>query len=105
MDELTRINSGYALADCEFQRVRSANRSLPLVQDLLSNIADRIVVRASSNASNGNIVDRAALGALKFIHGTLPRLIRHRQNMRLRRTHARLNSVQRACSLAVVGWG
>ena len=66
---------------------------MPLVHDLLTNIADRIVVCADSKVGNGNIVDRAAPGALKFIYGTLPRL-RHHANMRLRRTHARLNTVQ-----------
>jgi hypothetical protein len=43
---------------------------------------------------NGNIADRAAPGALKFTDGTLPRTIRYDPNMRLRRTHARLNTVQ-----------
>jgi hypothetical protein len=68
--------------------VRTAHRSVPLVHDLLTNIADGIVVCTGSKAGNGNIVDRVALGALKFIYGTLPRLIRHHANMRLRRTHA-----------------
>ena len=88
MDELMRINGGYALAVR-----RTAHRSVPLVHDLLTNIADSIVVCTGSKAGNGNIVDRAALRALKFIYGTLPRL-RHRTNMRLLRTHARLNTVQ-----------
>ena len=60
-----------------FQRVRTAHRSVPLVHDLLTNIADGIGVCTGSKAGNGNIVDRAALGALKFIYGTSPRLIRH----------------------------
>ena len=77
-----------------FQRVRTAHRSVPLVHDLLTNIADRIVVCADSKVGNGNIVDRAAPGALKFIYGTLLRLIRHHANMRRQRTHARLNTVQ-----------
>jgi hypothetical protein len=38
---------------------------MPLVHDFLTNIADGIVVRAGSQAGYGNIVDRAALGALK----------------------------------------
>jgi hypothetical protein len=67
---------------------------MPLVHDFLTNSADGIVVRAGSNVGYGNIVDRAALGALKFIYGTLPRLIPHHANMRLRQTHARLNTVQ-----------
>ncbi len=55
---------------------------------------------------NGNTAHRAALGALKFIDGTLPRLIRHPANMRLRRTPARLNTVHRACVVRVLtcGW-
>jgi hypothetical protein len=73
---------------------------MPLVHDFLTNIADGIVVRAGSQAGYGNIVDRAAPGALKFIYGTLPRLIRHHANMRLRQTHARLNTVQWVWSLA-----
>jgi hypothetical protein len=77
----------------QFQRVRTTHRSVPLVHDLLTNIADSIVVCTGSKAGNGNIVDRAALRALKFIYGTPPRL-RHHANMRLRRTHARLNNVQ-----------
>ena len=56
-----------------FQRVRTAHRSVPLVHDLLTNVADSIVVCTGSKAGNGNIVDRAALRALKFIYGTLPR--------------------------------
>jgi hypothetical protein len=78
---------------------------VPLIHDLLTNIADGIVVCTGSKAGNGNIVDRAALGALKFIYGTLPRLIRHHANMRLRRTHARLNTVQWVCSLAAITRG
>ena len=85
-----------------FQRVRTAHRSVPLVHDLLTNIADSIVVCTGSKAGNGNIVDRAALRALKFIYGTLPHLIRHHASMRLQRTHARLNTVQLVCSLGVV---
>ena len=85
-----------------FQRVRTAHRSVPLVHDLLTNIADGIVVGTGSKAGNGNIVDRAALGALKFIYGTSPCLIRHDANMRLRRTDARLNTVQWVCALAVI---
>jgi hypothetical protein len=41
-----------------------AHRSVPLVHDLLTNIADRIVVCTGSKACNGDIVDRAALRAL-----------------------------------------
>ena len=93
MDELMRINGGYALADCDFS-VYAAHRSVPLVHDLLTNIADGIVVCTGSKAGNGNIVDRSVLGALKFVYGALPRLIRHHATMRLRRTHARLNTVQ-----------
>jgi hypothetical protein len=77
-----------------FQRVGTAHRSVPLVHDLLTNIADNIVVCTGGEAGNGNIVNRAAQGALKFIYGTLARLIRHHAKMRLRRTHARLNTVQ-----------
>ena len=77
-----------------FQRIRTAHRSVPLVHDLLTNIADGIVVCAGRKVGNGNIVDRAAPSALKFIYGTLPRLILHRPTMRLQRTHARLNTVQ-----------
>ena len=77
-----------------FQRVRTAYRSVPLVHDFLTNNADGIVLCTGRTVGNGNIVDRAAPGALKFIDGTLPRLIRHDANMRLRRTHARLNTVQ-----------
>ena len=77
-----------------FQRVRTAHRAVPLVHDLTANNADRIVLRTGRTVGNGNIVDRAAPGALKFINGTLPRLIRHDATMRPRRTHARLNTVQ-----------
>jgi hypothetical protein len=89
-----------------FQRVRTAYRSVPLVHDFTADNADRIVLRTGRPVGNGNIVDCAAPGALKFIDGTLPRLIRHGAIMRLRRTPARLNTVQRACALGVVtrGW-
>jgi hypothetical protein len=92
MDELMRINGGYALADCDFS-VYARRRSVPLVHDLLTNIADSIVVCTGTKAGNGNIVYRAAHGALKFVYGILPRL-RHHANMRQRRTDARLNTVQ-----------
>jgi hypothetical protein len=75
---------------------------VPLVHDLLTNIADRIVVGTGSKAGNGNIVDRAAFGALEFIYGTSPCLIGHDANMRLRRTDARLNTVQWVCTLAAI---
>ena len=94
MCDLMRINGDYCIGSPRFQRVRTVHRSVPLVHDLLTNIADGIVVCTGSKAGNGNIVDRAALCALKFIYGTLPRLIRHHANMRLRRTRARLNTVQ-----------
>jgi hypothetical protein len=58
----------------QFQRVRTTHSSVPLVHDLLTNIADSIVVFTGSEVGNGNIVDRAALRALKFIYGTPPRL-------------------------------
>ena len=77
-----------------FQRVRTADRSVPLVHDLLTNIADRIVVGTDSKVGDGNIIDRAAPRTLKFIDGTLPRWIRHHATMRQQRTHARLNTVQ-----------
>ena len=93
MDELMRIKWLH-VGKLRFQRVRTAHRSVPLVHDLLTNIADSIVVCTGSKAGNSNIVYRAAHGALKFVYGTLPRLIRHHANMRLRRTHARLNTVQ-----------
>jgi len=92
MDELMRIR--LRIGRLRFQRVRTAHRSVPFVHDLLTNIADSIVVCAGTKAGNGNIVYCAAHGALKFVYGTLPCLIRHRANMRLRRTHARLNTVQ-----------
>jgi hypothetical protein len=36
----------------------------------LTNIADSIAFCADGKVGNGNITDRAALGALKFIYGT-----------------------------------
>jgi len=63
-----------------FQRVRTAHHSQPLVHDLTTDNADGIVLCTGRPVSNGNIVDRAAPGALKFTDGTLPRLIRHRAN-------------------------
>jgi len=93
MDELMRINGGYALADCDFSVYARPTVPCHSFMTLLTNIADSIVVCTGSKAGNGNIVDRAALRALKFIYGTLPRL-RHHANMRLLRTHARLNTVQ-----------
>jgi len=67
MDELIADQRWLRIGRLRFQRVRTAHRSVPLVQDLLTNIADGIVVGTGSNAGNGNIVDRSALGALKFI--------------------------------------
>jgi hypothetical protein len=84
-----------------FQRVRTAHRAVPLVHDLTANNADGIVLCTRRTVGNGNIVDRAAPGALKFIDGTLPRLIRHHATMRRQRTHARLNTVQWVCALRV----
>jgi hypothetical protein len=77
-----------------FQRVRTAYRPVPLVHDLTADNADGIILRTGRTMGNRNIVDRAAPGALKFIDGTLPRLINHDATMRPRRTHARLNTVQ-----------
>ena len=72
-----RINSGYALANCDFNVYARPTVPCPLVHDLLTNIADSIVVCTGTKAGNGNIVYRAAHGALKFVYATLPRLIRH----------------------------
>ena len=89
-----RIDGGYALADCDFSVYARPTVPCHSFMTFLTNIADSIVVCTGTKAGNGNIVYRAAHGALKFVYGTLPCLIRHHANMRLRRTHARLNTVQ-----------
>jgi len=43
MDELMRIDGGYALAGCDFSVYARPTGSAPLVHDLLTNIADSIV--------------------------------------------------------------
>ena len=63
-----------------FQRGRTAHHSQPLVHEFTADNADGIVLCTGRSVDNGNIVDRAAPGALKFINGTLPRLICHDAN-------------------------
>src|ERR1700686_4206038 len=66
MDEIYADQRWLRIGSLRFQRVRTAHRSVPLVHDLLTNIADSIVVCTGSKAGNCNIVDRAALRALEI---------------------------------------
>jgi hypothetical protein len=89
IDELMRINEGYAWAGLRFNVV-----ARPTVPGHSFMTSQRTMQTVSCSAPGARQVmatssDRAAPGALKFIDGTLPRPIRHRANTRLRRTPAK----------------
>src|SRR5229473_3041759 len=97
IDQSMRVNAGYAWAGCDFNVY--ARPTIPSHSFMTSRQAMQMASYAARGRTvgNGNIVDRAAPGALKFTDGMLPRSIRHDASMRLRRTHARLNTVQLVC--------